>query len=83
MQIQMDTVFQYIVKKDLCGFEYYQPSLFFLNSLVQQLDDLPLKDEKWLYRQTSTGQVLKARLRKLPRDGVELIWAFPRAQIPS
>ena len=35
-----------VYNKDSRGFEDHMPSLFLLNSLVQQLDDLPLKDEK-------------------------------------
>ena len=33
--------------------------------------------------QTNTGTVSEATLGKLLRDGVERIWAFPGAQIPS
>ena len=33
--------------------------------------------------QTNTGTVSKMTLRKLLRDGVECIWAFPSTQIPS
>ena len=39
--------------------------------------------EKAIVSQTNIGTVSKATLWKLPRDGVELIWAFPSAQIPS
>ena len=35
--------------------------------------------ERAIVSQTNIGTVLKAMLGKLPRDGVERIWAFPSA----
>ena len=39
--------------------------------------------ERVIVSQTNIGTVSKATLGKLVRDGVERIWAFPSAQIPS
>ena len=39
--------------------------------------------ERAIVSQTNIGTVSKATLRKFPKDGVESIWAFPSAQIPS
>ena len=39
--------------------------------------------ERAIVSQTDTGTVSKATLRKLLRDGVDRIWAFPSAQMPS
>ena len=39
--------------------------------------------ERTIMNQKNTGTVSKATLGKLPRDGVERIWAFPSAHVPS
>ena len=39
--------------------------------------------ERAIVSQTNIGTTSKASLGKLLRDGVERIWAFPRAEIPS
>ena len=39
--------------------------------------------ERAIVNQTNIGTILKATLGKLLRDGVERIWAFPSAYIPS
>ena len=38
--------------------------------------------ERAIVSQTNFGTVSKATLGKLLSDGVERIWAFPRAEIP-
>ena len=38
--------------------------------------------ERAIVNQTNIGTVSKATLGKLPRDGVERIWAFPSAYLP-
>ena len=39
--------------------------------------------ERAIVNQMNIGTISKATLRKLLRDGVERLWAFPSAQIPS
>ena len=38
--------------------------------------------ERSVFNQTNTGAVSKATLGRLPRDGAERVWAFPRATMP-
>ena len=39
--------------------------------------------ERAIVNQTNIGSVSSATLGKLPRNGVERVWTFPSAQIPS
>ena len=41
------------------------------------------RQERVIVSQTNIGIISKAMLGKLPRDGVERVWAFPSAWIPS
>ena len=43
----------------------------------------PESKREAIISQTNTGHVSKVTLGKLMRDGVERIWAFPSAKIPS
>ena len=39
--------------------------------------------ERSVFNQASIGTVSRATLGRLQRDGVERVWAFPRATMPS
>ena len=39
--------------------------------------------QRAIVNQTNIGTISKATLKKLLRGGVELIWAFPSAEMPS
>ena len=49
----------------------------------EALDDLPWKGERAMVNQTIIGTISKATLGELLRNGIERIWAFPNASIPS